>query len=68
VKRGETEMVPGQGEMERLQPGHQGPEALGTQELVVSLRLHDPRLIRPWRDLRHSGVGWLAGHAESRSC
>jgi hypothetical protein len=68
VKRGETEMIPGQGEMERLQPGHQGPEALGTQELVVSLRLHDQSLIRPWRDLGHGGVGWLAEHAESRSC
>ena len=57
VERGETEMVPGQGEMERLQPGHQGPEALGTQELVVSLRLHDQSLIRPWRDLGYGGPG-----------
>jgi hypothetical protein len=29
VERGETEMVPGQGEMERLQPGHQGRKLSG---------------------------------------
>jgi hypothetical protein len=69
VERGETEMVPGQGEMERLQPGHQGREALGTQEWSY---LYDcmtkASLIRPWRDLGHGGAGWLAEHAESCSC
>jgi hypothetical protein len=37
VECGETEMGPGTGEMECLQPGHQEPGALGTQELVASL-------------------------------
>jgi hypothetical protein len=65
VERGETEMVPGQGEMERLQPGHQGPEAPGTQELVVSLRLHDQSLIRPWPDL--GMAGWVDSPSTPRA-
>jgi hypothetical protein len=31
--------------MEYLQPGRHGPQAFGAQELVISLRLHDQRLI-----------------------
>ena len=53
MERGEAEMVPGQGEMERLQPGRQESGAIGTQELVVSLRLHVQGLIQLLRDLGH---------------
>ena len=44
VECSQTEMVQGQGEMGRLQQGRQGPETIGAQELVVSLRLHGERL------------------------
>ncbi len=55
MERSKEEMVSRLGEMGRLQPGYQGPEALGTQELVVSLRLYDQSLSRARPDLGHGG-------------